>query len=217
MWDGEYILFTQIRKNRIMRYDPKTDAIDVWRTGTNRTNGLCYDANGRLFGCCSGGRAIVRFDPDGKNVVVADRVDGKKLNTPNDLAVDRKGRIWFTNPDQRRQLGQDRGRGARPPLGAARRSAAGRQYTVTRVTFDTTQPNGILISGPENAVCCRERLRDRGIPRQLRAYPIKEDGSLGPYDALFTWGEDARGVHRGIDGMCLDAEGNIIATAGYYT
>ena len=42
--------------------------------------------------------AIVRFDPDGKNVVVADRVDGKKLNTPNDLAVDRKGRIWFTDP-----------------------------------------------------------------------------------------------------------------------
>ena len=54
-----------------------------------------------------------------------------------------------------------------------------------------------------------------GIPRQLRAYPIKDDGSLGTYDALFTWGEDARGPHRGIDGMCLDAEGNIVATAGY--
>jgi len=53
------------------------------------------------------------------------------------------------------------------------------------------------------------------VPRQLRAYPIREDGSLGTYDALFTWGDDARGVHRGIDGMCLDAEGNIIATAGW--
>jgi gluconolactonase len=90
VWDGEFIYFTQIRKSRIMRYDPKTGAIDVWRTGTNRTNGLAFDADGRLFGCCSGGRAIVRFDPDGKNVVVADRVDGKKLNTPNDLAIDRK-------------------------------------------------------------------------------------------------------------------------------
>ena len=143
VWDGERIYITQIRKNRILRYDPKTGVIDEWRTGTNRTNGLAFDAQGRLFGCCSGGRAIVRFDADGKNVVIADRIDGKKLNTPNDLAIDRKGRIWFTNP-------------------------------------------------------------------------IKDDGSLGGYDALFTWGEDARGVHRGIDGMCLDAEGNIVATAGYY-
>ena len=217
VWDGEQILFTQIRQNRIMRYDPKTNAIDVWRTGTNRTNGLCYDADGRLFGCCSGGRAIVRFDPDGKNVVVADRVDGKRLNTPNDLAVDRKGRIWFTNPinegnwdktevselDNRSVLRADP-----QPDGS---------YTVSRVTFDTTQPNGILISRDQKTLYVAESGSERGIPRQLRAYPVREDGSLGPYDALFTWGEDAKGVHRGIDGMCLDAEGNIIATAGYYT
>ncbi len=217
VWDGEFIYFTQIRKSRIMRYAPKTGAIDVWRTGTNRTNGLAFDADGRLFGCCSGGRAIVRFDPDGKNVVVADRVDGKKLNTPNDLAIDRKGRIWFTNPinegnwdktevselDNRSVLRCD------PQKDGT--------YTVTRVTFDTTQPNGILVSRDQRTLYVAESGSAIGIPRQLRAYPIKEDGSLGTYDALFTWGEDARGVHRGIDGMCLDAEGNIIATAGYYT
>ena len=45
VWDGEFIYFTQIRKSRIMRYDPKTGAIDVWRTGTNRTNGLAFDAD----------------------------------------------------------------------------------------------------------------------------------------------------------------------------
>ena len=55
VWNGEHILFTQIRKNRIMRYDPKTGEIDEWRTGTNRTNGLAFDDLGRLFGCCSGG------------------------------------------------------------------------------------------------------------------------------------------------------------------
>ena len=98
VWDGEQLLFTHIRASLILRYDPKSGAISEWRTGTNRTNGLAFDVQGRLFGCCSGGRAIVRFDPDGKNVVVADRLDGKKLSTPNDLAIDRKGRIWFTNP-----------------------------------------------------------------------------------------------------------------------
>jgi gluconolactonase len=215
VWDGECILFTQIRKNRILRYDPKSGAITEWRTGTNRTNGLCYDENGRLFGCCSGGRSIVRFDPDGKNVVIADRIDGKRLNTPNDLAVDRKGRIWFTNPVNEGNWDNTEVQDTdfREVLRADPQPDG--KYKVTRVTFDTTQPNGILVSQDQKTLYVAESGSTRGIPRQLRAYPINEDGSLGVYDALFTWGEDARGPHRGIDGMCLDAEGNIIATAGY--
>ncbi|MGZ5171274.1 MAG: SMP-30/gluconolactonase/LRE family protein, partial [Burkholderiales bacterium] len=148
--------------------------------------------------------------------VVADRIDGKKLNTPNDLALDRKGRIWFTNPindgnwDKTEVTELDH----REVLRADPQKDG--NYTVTRVTFDCTQPNGILVSQDQRTLYVAESGATKGIPRQLRAYPIKQDGSLGTYDALFTWGEDARGVHRGIDGMCLDAEGNIIATAGYY-
>ena len=217
VWNGEAILFTQIRQNRILRYDWKTEEISVWRTGTNRTNGLCFDLNGRLFGCCSGGRAIVRFDPDGKNVVVADRLDGKRLSTPNDLAVDLKGRIWFTNPvnDGNWDKTEVEDLDHRSVLCAT--PQADGTYKVTRSTFDTTQPNGILVSRDQKLLYVAESGSTRGIPRQLRAYPIKDDGTLGTYDALFTWGEDARGPHRGIDGMCLDIEGNIIATAGYYT
>ena len=217
VWDGEYIYFTQIRKSKILRYDPKTGAIDEWRTGTNRTNGLAFDAHGRLFGCCSGGRAIVRFDPDGRNVVVADRIDGKKLNTPNDLAIDRKGRIWFTNPindgnwdktevtelDNRSVIRCD------PQQDGT--------YTTTRVTFDTVQPNGILVSQDQSTLYVADGDYSPGTCRELRAYPIFDDGSLGKFTTLFTWGNDARGPHRGIDGMCLDAEGNIVATAGYFT
>ena len=215
VWTGEEILFTHIRKNRILRYDIKTNAITEWRTGTNRTNGLCYDAQGRLFGCCSGGRSIVRFDPDGKNVVIADRLDGKKLSTPNDLAIDRKGRIWFTNPvnDGNWDKTEVEALDHRSVLRADPQSDG--SYQVTRVTFDTTQPNGILVSQDNRTLYVAESSFTRGVPRQLRAYPIREDGSLGAYDALFTWGDDARGVHRGIDGMCLDAEGNIVATAGW--
>ena len=215
VWDGESLLFTHIRASLILRYDPKSGAITEWRSGTNRTNGLAFDAQGRLFGCCSGGRAIVRFDPDGKNVVIADRLDGRKLSTPNDLAIDRKGRIWFTNPvnegnwdkteveelDHRSVLRADPQKDGK--------------YAVTRVTFDTTQPNGILVSRDQTTLYVAESGSARGIPRELRAYPIRDDGSLATYRTLFTWGEDAKGVHRGIDGMCLDAEGNIVATAGY--
>ncbi|OGA48385.1 MAG: hypothetical protein A3G24_27595 [Betaproteobacteria bacterium RIFCSPLOWO2_12_FULL_62_13] len=215
VWDGEHLYFTHIRASRILRYDPKSGAITEWRSGTNRTNGLAFDAQGRLFGCCSGGRSIVRFDPDGRTVTLADRVEGKKLNTPNDLAIDRKGRVWFTNPwnegnidaTERQELDNRSVLRADPQTDGS--------YTVARVTFDTTQPNGILVSQDQDTLYVAESGFEKGIARELRAYPIRGDGSLGTYRTLFTWGEDARGVHRGIDGMCLDADGNIVATAGW--
>ncbi|MDO8630778.1 MAG: SMP-30/gluconolactonase/LRE family protein [Phycisphaerales bacterium] len=215
VWDGEHLYFTHIRASRIMRYDPKSGAITEARSGTNRTNGLAFDAAGRLFGCCSGGRAIVRLDPDGKNVVIADRIERKRLNTPNDLAIDRKGRIWFTNPvnegnwDKTEHTELDNKSVIRcdpQPDGS---------YTTTRVTFDTTMPNGILVSQDQSTLYVAESGYAKGIARELRAYPIKDDGSLGAYATLFTWGEDAKGVHRAIDGMCLDRDGNIVATNGW--
>lgn len=215
VWDGEHLYFTHIHGRAILRYDPKTQAIATWRDGIDRPNGLAFDEKGRLFACCQGARCMLRIDPDGRNVVIADKFEGQRLNTPNDLAIDRKGSIWFTNPwndgnvdktekeelDNRSVLRMD--------------PQADGSYTVTRVTFDTTQPNGILVSQDQSTLYVAESSFTRGIPRELRAYPINSDGSLGPYKTLFTWGEDHRGVHRGIDGMCLDADGNIVATAGW--
>ena len=215
VWDGEHLYFTHIRASRILRYDFNSNVIRDWRTDTNRTNGLAYDAQGRLFGCSSGGRSILRFDPDGRNVVIADRVEGKRLNTPNDLAIDRKGRIWFTNPvnegnwDKTEVMELDN----QSVLRADPQKDG--NYKVTRVTFDTTQPNGILVSKDQSTLYVAESGYARGIARELRAYPIRDDGSLGTYSTLCTWGEDAKGVHRGIDGMCLDADGNIVATNGW--
>lgn len=215
VWDGECLNFTHIQASRILRYDPRSGAITEMKSATNRTNGLAYDAQGRLFGCCSGGRSIVRFDPDGGTVTIADRVDGKKLNTPNDLAIDRQGRIWFTNPwnegnvDKTEQMALDHKSVYRCD------PQSDGSYTVTRVTFDTTWPNGILVSQDQTTLYVAESGYTKGINRELRAYPIHADGSLGPYATLHTWGDDVHGVHRGIDGMCLDAEGNIVAAAGW--
>jgi gluconolactonase len=216
VWDGEAILFTHIPTNRIMKFDPRTGEITPWRDNTNHTNGLAHDAQGRLYGCCSGGRAIVRFDADGGTTVITDRVDGQKLNTPNDLAVDRKGRIWFTNPwnagnidpTEREELDN------RSVLRAD--SQPDGSYTTTRVTFDTTMPNGILVSQDQRTLYVAESNSERiDLDRELRAYPIKDDGSLGPYTVLHTFGRDSGAVHRGIDGMCLDEDGNIVACAGW--
>ena len=99
VWDGEALLFTNIPANRILRYDPKTGETSEYFTGTNRTNGLCFDAQGNLYGCQSGGRRIVRFEKDGATITsLPHLLDGKNHNNPNDLAVDKQGRIWFTDP-----------------------------------------------------------------------------------------------------------------------
>ena len=142
-------------------------------------------------------------------------VDGKKLNTPNDLAIDRKGRIWFTNPVN--EINWDTTEVMELDNQSVLRADPQKDgsYTVTRVTFDTTQPNGILVSKDQSTLYVAESGFARGIARELRAYPIHENGNLGTYTTLFTWGEDAKGVHRGIDGMCLDADGNIVATNGW--
>ena len=75
-------------------------------------------------------------------------------------------------------------------------------------------PNGILVSQDQSTLYVAESGYAKCIARELRAYPIENDGSLDTYTTLFTWGEDAKGVHRGIDGMCLDRDGNIVATNG---
>ena len=213
-WDGEALIFTHIPHNRIMRYDPRTGDTTEYRAGTARTNGLAFDANGSLYGCCAGGRSIVRFEPDGGRAVIVDGLEGKRLNTPNDLALDRLGRVWFTNPwnegnfDQsdRREVDHEEVLRADPqPDGS---------WSLTRVTFDCTSPNGILVSPDQRTLYVAQSDWDPTKLRELRAYPIEEDGSLGPYTVLHRFPEDHRGFHRGIDGMCFDSEGNIVATAG---
>lgn len=215
VWDGEALYFTHIPTSRIMRYESRDGAISTWRSETNRTNGLAFDLQGRLFGCCSGGRAIVRFDPDGQNTIIANRVSDKQLNTPNDLAVDLQGRIWFTNPWNVGNIDPEE----QPELDNQSVLRADPQpdgtYTVSRVTFDTTMPNGILVSPDQLTLYVAESGYAAEYPRQLRAYPIRDDGSLGTYTTLHTFGADPQALHRGIDGMCFDIDGNIIATAGW--
>ena len=82
-------------------------------------------------------------------------------------------------------------------------------WSITRVTFDTTRPNGLLFSLDHAVLYVAQSGRLPEEKRELRAYPVNDDGSLGDGEVIHDFG-----AHRGIDGMCLDVEGNIIATAG---
>ena len=213
-WDGKTLLFTHIPASRIMGLDPPTGVCTVYREDTNHTNGLAFDPNGSLYGCRSGERSIVRFEPDGGTTTIVDSLDGQRLNTPNDLAIDRQGRIWFSNPwnagnidpsEQQEIVNKDILRADPQPDGS---------WTCRRMTHDTTGTNGLLISPDEKSLYIIQTDAEPGGVRELRSYPILDDGSLGQYIVLHQFGLDHRGPQRGIDGMCLDSEGNIVARAG---
>jgi len=96
VWDGKNILFTDGRENRILKLDPSTNNISIDIEGTLGVNGLNYNSKGELFGCEQKGRRIVRYD-NKVAVVVADKLQGKRLSAPNDLAIDLEDNIWFSD------------------------------------------------------------------------------------------------------------------------
>ena len=210
-WDGKGgLLHSDIPNSRIMCYDLATGACEEFRSGTNECNGLMFDRDGRLYGCEGGpdGRRIVRYEADGSTVCIADRFEGRRLNSPNDLAFDNLGHLWFTDP----RYGDVEDDLALPHQSVYRlehQSTTDDDWTITRVTFDATKPNGLLISRDRQSLYVAQSHYGEDTCRELREYPINGDGSLGPYRVLHNFYP-----HRGIDGMCLDTEGNIIATAG---
>ena len=218
-WDGQALLFTNIPNSRIMRYDPHTRDCAEYFTETNGTNGLHFDLEGRLYGCQSAGRRIVRFEGDGATITSLPHhlgrgpgVHGQHHNRPNDLAIDRTGRIWFTDPGGRiPELEREIDHSSVLRLDPDPNAEGG--WSLERMTFDTTSPNGVLLSQDDRTVYVAQSDYD-GV-RELRAYPVLDDGTLGAYTVLHQFGEDSRGAQRGVDGMCLDTDGNIIACAGW--
>src|SRR5437763_6183174 len=143
--DGS-IYFSDIRlgadKSKIMRVDPKTKKTTTFSDDSGHANGLMFDAEGYLIACEGsdmGGRCVSKWDvKTGKKTVIADKYKGKKLNAPNDLAIDLKGRIYFTDP---RYLGDE-------PRELEHRAVyrIEKDGKVIEVTHDVEKPNGIALS-----------------------------------------------------------------------
>lgn len=206
VWTGEALLFTDIRNSRIMSYSPNTGACVEYRTETNEANGLTLDRAGRLYVAEGGGRRVARYNVDGSRTTIVDRYEGKRLNSPNDLIVDSQGRIWFTDPRYGSRDGVDLDHDS-----VYRADPHGDDsWSITRLTFDTTRPNGLVLSPDERTLYVAESPPAPNGQRQLRAYPVQADGSLGTPRVLHDFGP-----HRGIDGMRVDATGAIVASCGW--
>jgi gluconolactonase len=207
-WDGAGLIFSDIPNSRLLRFDPETGDTAEYRTGTNQGNGLMFNADGILHACegGTGGRCIARYGADGSRQVLASHFEGNRLNSPNDLAFDHKGRIFFTDP----RYGSRFDDMELDHQSVYRLDPDGDSWSVTRVTFDTKKPNGILITPDAGTLYVAESAHGDD-PRELRAYPLDVDGNInGPHETPHNFFP-----HRGIDGMCLDVDGNIVATSGW--
>jgi gluconolactonase len=216
IWHDGAILFSVVDEGLILRFDPESKTISEFRRYANRVNGLAHGPGGELYGAQEGGRRLVEFTPDGRLVAVDAPLDGIFHNQPCDLVVDKAHRIWFADP-----------RHAIIPFGPAifpyldhasvLRLARNdrRAWVATRVTYDTQSPRAVLLSPDEKTLYVADGEPRPEHRRELRAYPVEADGSVGQARVLHTFGSDHRGPHRGVEGMCLDRDGNIVACAGW--
>ena len=207
VWTGTHMLYSNVAMDRIMRLDVETGLVDVFATDTQATNGLNFSADGRLFGCSGGGRSIVEFDVNsGGMTPVVSELDGRRFNSPNDLAITPSGAIYFS----------DRVGDVSPEVGIPYSAIISAEPTddgswqVTRRTFDTSMPNGLLFSSDYKTLYVAQSDYNAQSTRDLRAYPVNDDGSLGECSVLHDFGP-----HRGIDGMTLSSDGLIVACTGW--
>jgi gluconolactonase len=165
-----------------------------------------FDAQGSLVACEGAGdggqRRISITSPAGVVRTLADRWQGKRFNSPNDLALAKNGNVYFTDP---RYVGNDPREIDFEGVFLVRPDGS-----VTLATRDLEKPNGILVSADQTTVYVADNNSSAKGNHHLLAFRIAADGTLVDKRILFDIGPDK----RGIDGMTLDAKGNIYATAG---
>ena len=193
------LLFSDGANDRIMRL-ARGGELSVFKQRCGRVNGMTLDHQGRLVVCQSagdgGGRRVARYEIDGTEIVLADRFEARPFIGPNDVCLDGKGRIFFTDP----YYGPPAEK-SQPTSGVYRIDADGR---VTRVVSDLLRPNGIVVTADSRQVY----ISDRGT-QKLHRFKLDGDGSLHPDGIVYDFSPN-----RGVDGMRLDVEGNIYAAAG---
>jgi len=206
VWDArnKQLFFTDIIGDTIWKWKPGGRKQPILRPSV-KANGMCLDLEHRLLVAGWGGRTVFRFEKDGSRTTLADRWEGKKLNSPNDIVVRSDGSIWFTDPpggllnvgmvadDLQKYLD------VQPVF---RISPDGKDMTIA--TADFVYPNGLCFSPDETRLyvnCSRERL--------IRVYDVMPDGRLGKGRLFHQYGGPERGIP---DGMKCDVEGNVYCT-----
>ncbi len=198
--DSRHLVWSDVSGNRMMRWDEETGGVSVFRSPSNNANGNARDRQGRLLTCEHDTRRITRTEYDGTITVIADKFDGKPLNSPNDIVCKSDGSIWFSDPPFG-ILGFYEGHVATPelPTNVYRWDPQTKQLAV--VAGDINRPNGLAFSPNESKLYIIEA----GIaPRVIRAYDVVGGTSLINPRTLIT--AETGGTP---DGFRVDVDGNL--------
>jgi gluconolactonase len=184
--------------------------VSVYRKGVG-SNGLTFDRRGRLVICEATNRRVTRVEEDGRLTVLADRYDGHRFNQPNDLALDSRGRIYFSDPCYGDRRGMEMvDAGGRQVEGVYRIDPDGRVNRV--ITHEVDRPNGLAVTPDDRTLYVADNNNDTvGGARKLWRFALRTDGAVDPASRtlLHDWG-----ATRGPDGVKLDAAGRLFVAAG---
>jgi gluconolactonase len=197
--DARCLLWSDVPGDCMWRWDEQTGAVSAWRKPSGYANGNTRDRQGRLITCEHGGRRVSRTELDGRIVTLAERIEGQRLNSPNDVVCSSDGSIWFTDPSFG-ILGWYEGAkaDAELPTNVYRIDPSG---ALSVVAEGIIQPNGLAFSPDESLLYIVE---SRSVPRKILACDVKGGKSLANRRVLIDAGP--KGTP---DGFRVDADGNL--------
>src|SRR5581483_387885 len=198
------VYFTETTFNRIMKL-ARDGTLTVLRENSNAANGLLLDSQQRLIVCEGGdkkksGRGrVTRIDlKTGRLEILADSFEGKPLNQPNDVTMDSRGRIYFTDfPGPN-------------PVAVYRIDTDGKLSRILAAP-QIEKPNGLMISPDDRTFYLVEANGAQGGARMIRAYDLKADGTVANMRVFHDFSPG-----RSADGLCIDTAGNLYAAAGLH-
>jgi len=218
LWDRVrgVLLFSDVPRNAVFAWTPGSGVrrfldrsgytgLAPFSGAEPGSNGLAWDREGRLLMCQHGDRRIVRVEADGRRIVIADRYQGKRLNSPNDLVLGPGGALYFTDPPFGLPGGFDDPDKELPFQGVFRVGAHG---VVQALVTDLDAPNGLAFSPDGRTLYVSNAVHRRPV---WMAYPVLPDGSLGPgreFANARAWVSPDEGVP---DGLKVDERGNLFA------
>jgi gluconolactonase len=218
---GRYLVWSDIPNNRMLRYDDCSGHVSVFRHPSNNSNGNTVDHEGRLISCEHLTRRVTRTEHDGSITVIADRYQGKRFNSPNDVVVKSDGSIWFSDPPYGILFDYE-GKRAKSEIGACHLYRVDQSGDVTIAADDFEKPNGLAFSPDEKFFYAGDTGVTHNVngPKHIRRFEVVgnrlthstvfADCTAGLFDGFRVdeqgrlWSSAADGVH------CYDPDGTLI-------
>jgi len=201
IWRGDHLLFSDIPRNRIVRWEMRGEGPEVttFRSPSGNSNGLTLDKSGRLIACEHSARRVTRTETDGTVSVLAERYEGRRLNSPNDVVVRSDGTVYFTDPPYGLMNLSD---WKELPFNGVYRIAPDGRLVLLADDFD--RPNGLAFSPDEGLLYVNDTAR-----RHIRAFDVSSEGDISNSRILIEMQRPEPGAP---DGMKVDQSGHIYCT-----